>query len=275
MSWWDNFDSVGTMGAGLLNPPQIQIPGVIQNVLNDVSGALGDIFGGGGAVDVSGQPPAAGPPQTTPQGTDLNSMLQQLLGGAAGAGTAGGSGAAAAPAGYTTPDGVFINDNSPEDRYYRLVDAVWTKIYGAHPPFSITRTFHDMGIENTDQLNQVMLQMPSHIKLADGAPINIGTYESMLTVGNQFANKYFGRPVPDSLIQQWAQGGLTEPAAIENWFWSHPAKDLPKDTYGAVWDAANQWTQKVWGDFPHPDQVSAIANQASPVNPVGTSPTGY
>jgi len=139
---------------------------------------------------------------------------------------------------------VVITDGSPEDRYYKMVDAVWTKIFGFHPDFAQARVFQQMGIQNTDQLNQVIVQMPSHIKAPDGTPITVGTYEDMLTTGNKFSQQYFGRPIPDSLITDWVAQGLTEPAAIENWFWSHPAKDIPKDTYGAIWDSANQWTQQ-------------------------------
>lgn len=258
-NFWDNWSVGGALGdyySGL---------GTVLN--NFTSGAWGPGASAGaveqwlgglssGAVDTSGQTPAAGGAQNQPPGgagtgsDALQQLLQSLAGGSAGAGTA------TAPAGYTTPDGVFINDNSPEDRYYRLVDAVWTKIFGFHPDFSQAQMFQQMGIQNTDQLNQVILQMPSHIKAPDGTPITIGNYEDMLTTGNKFATQYFGRPIPDSLISDWVAQGLTEPSAIENWFWSHPAKDIPTDTYGAIWDAANMWTQRY--------QSSPIAASGTP-----------
>lgn len=240
MGWWDNYQPTGR------RPGARPAPGLGQ-VFQDIGGffgGLGSLFGG------SNQPTGAPPTDATqPQGTtnaDALAKLQALLGGG---GLAGGGGAAAGPAGYTTPDGVFITDGSAEDRYYKLVDAIWTKFYGAHPDFAQARVFHDMGVENTDQLNQIMLQMPSHIKQPDGTPITLGVYENILTEGNKSAQKYFGRPIPDSLITQWVAQGFTTPAAIDNWFFSHPAKDIPKDQYGAIWDAANQWTQEVWGKF--------------------------
>ncbi len=200
---------------------------------------------GGGAV---GAPPTAQAGQPQQSGMSPQDFLKSL-GFDPSSLAGGGGGGAAAFDGYVTPDGVQIKNGSAEDRYYKLVDAIWTKFYGAHPDFAQARTFHDMGVENTDQLNQIMLQMPSHIKGPDGTPITLGVYEDMLTEGNKSAQKYLGRPIPDSLITQWVKDGLTTPAAIDNWFYSHPASDIPKDQYGAAWDAANQWTQQVWGQF--------------------------
>ncbi len=260
-SWWDNFSNVaGRYASDAFS--QLTYGSVnwgdVEQGLGDIGGFLGALGGDvsglfGGGVDTSGQPQSGGARLRQPgQQGDL-SQLEQLLGGlgsrAGGGAAAPPAGLAAPPAGYTTPDGVFVADSSPEDRYYKLADAVWSKVFGSHPDFVQAKVFHDMGIENTDQLQQVLLQMPSHIKAPDGTPITIGNYEDMLTTGNKFAQKYFGRPIPDSLITDWVAKGLTEPAAIENWFWSHPANDIPKDQYGAAWDAANKWTQQVAGAF--------------------------
>jgi hypothetical protein len=246
LGWFDNFNPAKLVG---------QYYSELGTVAHDLTSGQ---FGPGTTLEglwsylqdmsvpasVSGQTPPRqnAQPQSQQQGpSSLQDLLNQLGASAGGGGTAG------APAGYTTPDGVFVNDNSPEDRYYKLVDAVWTKVYGAHPDFAQARIFHDLGVENTDQLNTILMEMPSHIKLADGTAVNIGQYESMKTTGQQMSDKYFGRPVPDTLIQQWARGGLTTPAAIQNWFYSHPASDIPADQYGAIYDAANQWTQDIWG----------------------------
>lgn len=246
--WFDNFSSPQPMslfGLGLLNPPDVG--GIVQQGQHAL-GQIGDFLGGIFQPDVSGQAPQSQPSKQQPkqQPSSLGD-LSSLLGGLGGLAGGGGAGGYAGPPGYTTPDGVFINDNSPEDRYYKMADAVWSKVFGAHPDFAQAKMFRDMGVQNTDQLQAIVLQMPSHIHLADGTPINIGTYEDMRTTGQQLSDKYFGRPVPDTLIQQWAQGGMTTPAAIENWFYSHPATDIPPDQYGAIWDSANKWTQQVWG----------------------------
>lgn len=249
-NWWDNWSVGGALGAyysGLGTVAHNFLtgqwgPGSSADVVEQWLQGLGS-----SSVDTSGQTPEpGGATQTAPGGDSSADALAQFLKSLQGQ-AGGGGGAASGPSGYTTPDGVFVQDNSPEDRYYKLVDAVWTKIFGFHPDFAQTRVFQQMDIQNTDQLQQVILQMPSHIKAPDGTPINIGTYEDMLTTGNKFAQQYFGRPVPDSLITDWVSQGLTEPAAIQNWFLSHPAKDIPADTYGAIWDAANQWTQKYQG----------------------------
>jgi len=242
---WDNWSSGGVGGFAFpsgIDPSSWEAG--IQSLANTVGGWFQGLAGG--TVDTSGQAPAPGGAQPqSPGNQDLSSLLQ-MLGGASG-GTA--SGGTAASNTYTTPDGVSITIGSAEDHYYQLVDAVWVKLFGSHADFAQARVFHDMGIQNTDQLNQVLVQMPSHIKQPDGTPINIGTYEDMLTTGNKLGQQYFGRPIPDSLITDWVAQGITEPAAIQNWFFNHPANDLPKDQYGAAWDAANQWTQQVWGNF--------------------------
>lgn len=238
--WWNNWSQAQS---GSFSGIDLQGLGEVWNA---ISGPVSGWFGGG--VDVSGQtPPQRGGVSTQPSSGglgDLSSLLN-MLGGTAG----GGSGAAAAPAGYTTPDGVFIKDGSPEDGFYKLADAVFAKVYGRHPDFAQARVFHDMGVQNTDQLQQILLQMPSHIKQPDGTPITIGVYEDMLQAGQAAAQKSLGRPIPDSLISEWVAQGITTPAAINNWFYQHPASDIPSDQYGAIWDTANQWIQSTWSGF--------------------------
>lgn len=186
--------------------------------------------------------------------TDLASIYQSLFG----PGSAASSGAATAPAGYYTPDGVWINDGSPQDTYYRMVDSVWTRIYGQHPAFSMAQTFRDQGVENTAQLDTIMKQMPSHITNPDGTKMPIGQYDVIKGTGETFSDKYFGRPIPDSLIQDWAKKGITDPQSIELWFLNHPAKDVPKEVYGQIFDAASAQVKQTWNDLPHPDTVNSI-----------------
>jgi hypothetical protein len=206
--------------------------------------------------------------QTATGGTNpnLQSLYQQILGAAGAAGSASG-----APAGYYTPDGVWINDNSPQDAYYRMVDAIWTRIYGQHPPFSMVQTFHDLGVENTSQLDTIMKQMPSHISNPDGSKMPIGQYDVIKGTAESFSDKYFGRPIPDSLIQQWAKSGITDPESIELWFLNHPAKDIPKDVYGKIFDAAAGQVKQLWNDLPHPDTVANIHQNLASTGTTGTT----
>ncbi len=238
-NWWDNWSQAQS---GSFSGLDLQGLG---DAWDAISSAVGSWWGGG--VDVSGQDPQRGGVNTQQPSSsglgDLGSLLQMLGGGGAG------GGGAAAPAGYTTPDGVFIKDGSSEDGFYKMADAVFSKVYGRHPDFAQARIFHDMGVQNTDQLQQILLQMPSHITQPDGTPITIGVYEDMLQTGQAAAQKYLGRPVPDSLIKDWVAQGVTTPAAINNWFFSHPANDIPPDQYGAIWDSANQWIQSTWSGF--------------------------
>lgn len=202
------------------------------------------------AAPPAGSPSTLGGPSSS--STDLKSLFESLYG------SGGAAAGSSAPAGYYTPDGVWINDNSPQDSYYRMVDAIWTRIYGQHPPFSMVQTFHDLGVENTSQLDTVMKQMPSHISNPDGSKMPIGQYDVMKGTGEAFSDKYFGRPIPDSLIQDWASKGITDPQSIELWFLNHPGKDIPKDVYGQIFDAASDQVKKTWNDLPHPNTVAAI-----------------
>jgi hypothetical protein len=214
-------------------------------------------------------PPAGTQGETQPKtSSDLNSLYQSLFGNLA---SQSGSGSGGAPAGYYTPDGVWISDNSPQDAYYRMVDAIWTRIYGQHPPFSMVQTFHDLGVENTSQLDTIMKQMPSHISNPDGSKMPIGQYDVMKGTAESFSDKYFGRPIPDQLIQDWVKQGITDPESIELWFLNHPAKDIPKDVYGKIFDAAASQTKQLWNDLPHPNTVAAIHQTLSQSGGTGTT----
>lgn len=232
-------------------PPDPETSKGMTDQINEWLGQVGNWFQQVTAPSPPAGTAGAGQPQTS---SDLNSLYQQLFGNL----QSQAAGASGAPAGYYTPDGVWINDNSAQDSYYRMVDAIWTRIYGQHPPFSMVQTFHDLGVENTSQLDTIMKQMPSHITNKDGSKMPIGQYDVIKGTAESFSDKYFGRPIPDQLIQDWVKQGITDPESIELWFLNHPAKDIPKDVYGKIFDAASSQTKQLWNDLPHPDTVSAI-----------------
>lgn len=250
-NWWDNFTSWANQ-PWMMNPfnendQTSYRPSDIWKMTQDRLGLTGLLT----PAPTAGSPTTSGAQAQGQQ--DLQSLYQQLYNQGVAAGQA-----SSAPAGYYTPDGVWIADNSPQDAYYRMVDAIWTKIYGQHPPYSMVQTFHDLGVENTSQLDTIMKQMPSHITNPDGSKMPIGQYDVIKGTAESFSDKYFGRPIPDSLIQDWTSKGITDPESIELWFLNHPAKDIPKDVYGQIFDAASQKIQDTWNDLPHPDTVNAI-----------------
>jgi hypothetical protein len=252
---WYNFG--GNFGGGV--PSSDFDPHVLQQVGGMLGSAWNSLTSGFGSSTAPSQGPQAQPKGAgTMQGPqDLNSLLQSL--GAAGTMGGASSGAASSgPAQYITPDGVTITDGSAQDTFYKKVDAIWTKVYGAHAPYAMVQFFHQQGAENTDQLDTIMKGMPSHISNSDGSRVPLGQYEDMKSAGNQLADKFFGRPIPDSLIQQWAKDGVTTPAAIELWFDSNPATSVPKDAYQNIYDNALGWTQQTWNDLPHPAQVANV-----------------
>lgn len=157
---------------------------------------------------------------------------------------------------YTTPDGHTIFPGTQEDRYYKMADAVWTKIYASHPPWSVVQSFIAQGIQNTDQLTNIINGMPSHIP-----GWSIGEYEGRKSVADNLAQKAWGRPVPDSLMSQLASQGIESPDQIQAWFANHPASAIPKEDYQQIFDLANAQVGPIWGTVPSPDQVATIHNQ--------------
>lgn len=265
-TWGQEFSNdLSQLGNWFWNTP---FPGTDHTNASDWKG-LTDFFKGVASPDGgTGQGSSKGTPPSG--GADVNAFLQDLFNKGAAAGTkkgaAGTGGAADPPAGYYTPDGVFINANSEEDVYYRMVDAIWSKLYGRHAPYAMSQTFKSLGVENTSQLDTIMNQMPSHIKNPDGSAMTLGAYNTIKGVGQGFADKYFGRPIPDSLINQWTSKGITDPASIELWFLNHSAKDIPKEVYGQIFDQAKVHAS-TWNDIPHPDAVAHVYQQMQ--NPNG------
>jgi hypothetical protein len=155
---------------------------------------------------------------------------------------------------------VFIANGSASDTYYKLIDAAWTKTYGQHAPFAMVQTMRNLGVQNTSQVNTIMNELPSHIQNPDGSMMPMGQYNDIYNAGQQLSDKYFGRPISDSVIQEWAKSGVTTPEAIGLWFQNHPATDIPQDVYGKIFDQASQWTQATFNDLPHPSNVNAIYN---------------
>lgn len=252
-----------------------EIPGdlsQIGGIFSAIGTTVHDIIGPSSASDTPAKPrgPGEGGGDSS---ASINDIARRLLGGGNLGGGGGGSrgggsggsggGASSGPPQYITPDGVVITEGSPQDEYYKMADALWMKNYGSHPPFSIVQTFRDLHIENTSQLEEVMNGMPSHIKNADGSAVPIGQYNAARTTANTIADKYFGRPVPDNMIQDFFSKGIANPAGIELFFLNHSAKDIPKDVYGQIYDQAAEWTKKTWNDLPHPDHVAQIYNQVT------------
>lgn len=217
--------------------------------------------------DIPGTEPI-GAPQQQQQAPRYSPGIPNILGAvgglpasSGGSGGGGGGAGSSGPAGYYTPDGVFIANGSSTDTYYKLIDSAWTKTYGQHAPFAMVQTMRNLGVQNTSQVATIMNELPSHIQNPDGSMMPMGQYNNIYSTGQQLSDKYFGRPISDAVIQQWTKQGITTPAAISLWFQNHPATDIPQDVYGKIFDQASQWTQATFNDLPHPDNVHAIYNQ--------------
>ena len=186
-----------------------------------------------------------------------------------GGGTAGTTTTTGGPAEYTTPDGHVLVQGSADEIYYNAVNQIWTQTFLQPAPWSVVQAFKAQGIKTAAQMSDVLNGMPS------GIPgVNLGTYDHMLSTAQKYGDKYFGRSVPGSLIKELARDGKTTPTDIQTWFEQHSLADMPKEDYAAIFDLANNWTQKHFGDVPHPDQIAAIAKAASGPGPFVPPNTG-
>jgi murein DD-endopeptidase MepM/ murein hydrolase activator NlpD len=157
-----------------------------------------------------------------------------------------------------TGDGQFIDLNTTEGAWWKTVDSAWTSIYGTHAPLQAAMDFRNAGINTVDALQNAMLNMPSSIP-----GVTIGAYQNMSKQVQSTANQAFGRAVPDSLISQFFQQGITSADDIKLWFDTHSSSDIPKADYQAIYDAALPYSQALSNDVPHPSDVSSIYQNAT------------
>jgi hypothetical protein len=167
-----------------------------------------------------------------------------------------------------TPDGHQIAPGSADERYYVMANAIWTKIYGQHPPWAAVQAMRAAGVNTLEEARNVLNAMPS------GIPgVTIGAYETVGSAADKMSNKAWGRPASGALIRQFFQQGITTVDEVQAWFLSHPAKDMPKDLYQQIYDLALPYATGLYNDSGiTPDQVYALAQAAGYTGDHGTGP---
>jgi Peptidase family M23 len=166
------------------------------------------------------------------------------------------------PDGYYTIDGHFIENGSPDDVVYKMAQSIWHKEYGTDPPYSIVQAMRLSGAKTIDDLQAMVNAMPSSIP-----GVNIGTYNGVNANLQKIGTASFGRPMSQALLRQFLAENITTPEQMQAYFDSHPASQIPQDTFQAAYDIANQTTQGIWGASPTLDQVAAIAGTVGPPPP--------
>jgi murein DD-endopeptidase MepM/ murein hydrolase activator NlpD len=157
-----------------------------------------------------------------------------------------------------TPDGFLIDTTSAEGSWYTAVDSAWTSIYGQHAPLQAARDFQAAGVTTVDGIQNALLNMPSSIP-----GVTIGSFKNVSDAAQSAAQSAFGRSVPQSLIQQFFQQGITSADDMKLWFDTHSSSDIPTAAYQSIYDAALPYTQSLSNDVPHPNDVTSIYQQAS------------
>lgn len=199
-------------------------------------------------------------------GSYVDSIVGKMGGGAtnmAGSGIGGGSGGAANS--YQV-DGHSIVQGSADDVAYQMANSLWKSIYMTNAPYSIIGIIKANHVTDKAQLETILNQMPSHIP-----GWNIGQYDSVKQAAQKQSDKYFGRPIPDSLMKEFAQKGIDSPLSVEAWFFQHGAKDMPKEDYQQIFDAALPYSHGIVGDVPHPSQIHHFYKSAQS-RPTTTTP---
>lgn len=158
---------------------------------------------------------------------------------------------------HWTPDKQLVDYNSAEGQWYQTVNNAWTSIYGQHAPMAAAMAFKQAGITTADQLQNAMNQLPSSI-----SGMTIGQYHSLNSQLQTMIQQRFGRAAPQSLLSEMYHQGITTQSDMTLWFDSHSSADIPPDQYQAAYDAAAPYTQGVWGDAPHPTDVTAAVKAA-------------
>lgn len=167
-----------------------------------------------------------------------------------------------------TPDNQLVDYNTPEGAWYKVVDSAWQSIYGQHAPFQAAVDFRNAGITTVDALTNAINQLPSAIP-----GVTIGQYKSVSDTVQKQAQTSFGRPVPQSLLQELFQQGITTASDIRLWFEEHSSSDIPQGDYQAIYDSAAPYTQKLVGDVPHPSDVAAVYQTANGALPASLGTT--
>lgn len=159
-----------------------------------------------------------------------------------------------------TPDGRLVDYNTPEGQWYKTVDSVWQSVYGQHAPLQASVDFRNAGVTTVDALQNAVNQLPSAVP-----GVNIGAYKTVSDATNKQAQTAFGRPVPQSLLNDFFRQGITTASDIKAWFDFHSSSDVPTADYQAIYDSALPYTQNLYGDVPHPADIAQAWQQAGGV----------
>jgi len=156
-----------------------------------------------------------------------------------------------------TGDGQLVDLNTVEGSWWKTVDSAWTGIYGVHAPLQAARDFRNAGINTVDALQNAMLNLPSSIP-----GVTVGSYQNVSKLVQSAATQSFGRAVPQSLIAQFLQQGITTQDDVKLWFDTHSSSDVPQADYQSIYDAALPYSKALSNDVPHPSDVATIYQQA-------------
>lgn len=152
---------------------------------------------------------------------------------------------------YFTPDGTMITPNTQLDRYYNMVNGFWKSTYGENAPGWAANMLMKTGVQNVEQVKGIMDNMPSDI-----SGLTMGARRTLKANVENLTQKLFGRTAPDSMLRQFHAQGLTNPVAIEEWFHSHPASDMPQADFQGVYDELLKHTA-AYNTQPHWDDIHA------------------
>ena len=158
---------------------------------------------------------------------------------------------------HLTPDQRLVDYSSQLGAWYQQVNNVWQSVYGVRAPLQAAVDFQNAGINTVAGVQQAVNLMPSQIP-----GLTIGNYANLRNAADKQAQTVYGRPVPDSLLAQFAAEGIETADDIALWMNGHPSSEIPQTDYQQIFDAAKPYTQAVYNDVPAPQDVYNVWQQS-------------
>src|SRR4029077_10923143 len=138
---------------------------------------------------------------------------------------------------------------------YGSVESLWQKYFGTLPTAEQMLRIIGQGSDVT-QWEEAIRRMDSHL-----GGVSIGTYTDLKSLADGAMQKVYGMPANDTIIKELFDKGLGDPSGV-NYYVDQlpfqPGKHVDPIVFNTVYGSANQFTQSIWNQGPHPLDLESI-----------------
>lgn len=194
-----------------------------------------------------------------PQGQPVDSMplLQQLFTGTTFASlmTQFGSGILGAGVSATEAKNRLLGRDPILDAKYGQVRSLWQKYFGVDPTAEQMSRVIGAGTDPA-QWEDYIRGLPSHLP-----GVTIGSYMDLRGLADAAFQKVYGNPSNDDVVKELHDKNLTTAEGVAYYVDQlpfKPGRDVSPLVYNAVYGSAAQYSQNVWNQPPHPQDLHAI-----------------